>query len=443
MAKFLFTVWPFPGCLHPPIAVACQLKKRGHECAFYTGARYRSLIEQQGFEHFPFDPAADKALDDLVYSPQGIGKNWSWTRPWRLQPQLRAFFFDGIPQQVTDIRRILSNWGGDVIVSDPALLGTFLILAETEPVPVALCSYVDGCCLPGPDAPPLGLGLPLPHGMFGRLRNRLVGLAQDRFMSSMRRGASRLRQQYGLPPLEGPVIGLAARLPLYLLPSCPEYDYQRRDLPACVRYVGPMQWYPPQDRPGWLDDLPPGQPVVHVTEGTLHYHEAFVLQAAVRGLADAPIQVVITTGGNRELSELGLGALPPNVRVERFVSHNYLLPRTDVLVTTSGGGSTMAGLYHGVPMVMVPTEWDQAENAQRVVECGAGIRLPARKCTPHGLREAIERVMSVPSYLDNAQRLSRILKGYGGAAHAATLLEEIVPARVSETESSETVCETE
>jgi MGT family glycosyltransferase len=435
MAKFLFTVWPFAGCVHPLIAVAHKLKDRGHACAFYTGARYQSLVEGEGFAHFPFEQVNEQALDDLVFSPQGIGKNWSWTRPWQLRQQLRAFFFDGVPQQVADIKRILETWGGDVVVSDPALWGSFLLLPELEHVPVALCSYAGGCMLSGPDVPPIGLGLPLRRTLFGRARDRVVGFALDRLMSGMRRDASLLRQKYGLTPLKGPVISLAAKLPLYLLPSCPEYDYNRRDLPPSVRYVGPLQWYPPQEPPAWLDSLPTGQPVIHVTEGTLHYQEPFVLQAGARGLANLPMSVVITSGGDRDPAQMGLDPLAPNVRVERFVPHNHLLPRTDVMVTTAGGGTVMAGLEFGVPMVLVPTEWDKAENAQRVVEAGAGIRLSPGKCTPQRLRKAVEQVLEDPSYRENARRLAKILSGYGGPAMAAGMLEQIVPVHGSEKET--------
>jgi UDP:flavonoid glycosyltransferase YjiC (YdhE family) len=432
MAKFLFTVWPFAGCVHPLVAVAHKLRERGHECGFYTGALYQSLIEGEGFQHFPFQQVNERALDELVFSPEGIGKNWSWTRPLQLQQQLRAFFLEGVPQQFADIQRILATWGGDVVVSDPAMWGSFVLLSELERVPVALCSYAGGCMLPGPDVPPIGLGLPLSRSWFGGVRDRLVGFALDGLMSGMRRDVSLLRQQYGLSPLKGPVINLARRLPLYLLPSCPEYDYNRRDLPSCVRYVGPLQWYPPQAAPAWLDSLLSGQPVIHVTEGTLHYQEPFVLKAAARGLANLPMSVVLTSGGDRDPTQLGLDPLAPNVRVERFVPHNHLLPRTDVMVTTAGGGTVMAGLQFGVPMVLVPTEWDKAENTQRVVEAGAGIRLSPRKCTPQRLRKAVEQVLEDPSYRENVRRLAKILAGYGGPALAASLLEQIIPGRESQ-----------
>ena len=55
MAKFLFTVWPVPGHIHPNIAVAHELRKLGHEVRFYTCADVHSIIEGEGFPYLHAD----------------------------------------------------------------------------------------------------------------------------------------------------------------------------------------------------------------------------------------------------------------------------------------------------------------------------------------------------------------------------------------------------
>ena len=155
----------------------------------------------------------------------------------------------------------------------------------------------------------------------------------------------------------------------------------------------------------------------------MHAQAPIVLRTAAQGLANLPMQVIMTTGKDRDPAQLGLDNIAPNVRIERWVSHADLLPRTDVLVTTGGGGTVMAALSAGVPMVVVPTQWEKPDNAQRVVEAGAGIRLAPRRCTPRRLREAVEQILRDPSFRQNALRLSAIFNRYGGAARAAELLE--------------------
>ena len=182
---------------------------------------------------------------------------------------------------------------------------------------------------------------------------------------------NRLRANHGLPPLERSVNEVLGRLPLYVVPSIPDLDLHRRDLPPGVRYVGPLLWHPP-DPPGtaeWLDTLPADRPWVHVTEGTSHHQDRFLLRAAAAGLAGAPYEAILTTGRRRAGS---ISAQAPNVHVRDWLAHDTLLPRCSALVTTGGAGTTMAGLRAGLPLVLVPTSWDKPEIALRMVEAGRG-----------------------------------------------------------------------
>jgi MGT family glycosyltransferase len=286
-------------------------------------------------------------------------------------------------------------------------------------------STVAACVLPGPDAPAYGRGLPRPRNWAMRLRSRLERQAVSWLSAGFRAEVNALRRRYGLPPLATSVTEVAGRMPLYLVPSTPEFDYERRDLPPSVHYVGPCSWDKPCDEPppAWLAELPRDRPWVHVTEGTSHAQAPFVLRAAAQGLANLPMQVVMTTGSDRDPAELGLGPIAPHVRVERWVAHSDLLPHTDVVITTGGAGTVLASLSAGVPLVVVPTEWDKPDNAQRVVEAEVGLRLAPRHCTPERLRAAVARVLGEPSFRQNAQRLAAAFARYGGAAQAAELLE--------------------
>ena len=154
----------------------------------------------------------------------------------------------------------------------------------------------------------------------------------------------------------------------------------------------------------------------------MHVHTPVLLRAALTGLADLPIQVVITTGGHRTLDDLAARSVAANIRVEQWVSHSELLPHVDAVVTTGGAGSVLATLAAGVPLVVVPTEWDKPEIAQRVVEAGAGIRLAPRHCTPQRLRESVLEVLGTPAFTQRARRLAESFARSGGAERAADLL---------------------
>jgi MGT family glycosyltransferase len=247
----------------------------------------------------------------------------------------------------------------------------------------------------------------------------------------MRRAAGAIRRRYGLPRLQTSILAFTGTVPLYLVPGVPEFDFQRRDLPACVHYVGPLfRMIPPSEKPPeWLTRLSRGRPWVYATEGTVHVTEPVVLRATALGLAGLPLEVILITGDDRDPAQLNLGPLSSNVHVERWVSYPDVLPHTSVVITTGGPGSVLGALCAGVPVIVVPTEWDKPEVAQRVVDSGVGVSLSPRRCTPRALRDAVERLLGDESFRRNAQRLGQILNSYGGPARAAELLEELALTR--------------
>src|SRR5262249_456248 len=123
--------------------------------------------------------------------------------------------------------------------------------------------------------------------------------------------------------------------------------------------------------------------------------------------------------------ELDLGPIAPNVHVVRWVSHTELMPRLDVMITTGGSATVQATLKAGVPLIVVPTEWDKPDIARRVAETGAGRCLSPAQCPPAGPRGAVERVLATPSFRQNAQRMATAFARYGGPAAAADLLEQL------------------
>ena len=424
MARFLLTVWPFPSHYFPMIAIARALRERGHDVAFYTGGRARPAIEGEGFRCFAFEKVDEDHVDDIMFSREHFA---SWRLPLRFKALLREWLLGTVPGQIQDLSGVLARWPPDAILSETSMWAPMLVMHETARVPVAVFSTVAACLLPGPDAPPPGLGMPRPRDWSTRLAARAAGATMNALAFDFRRAINALRRRYGLRPLTTSFTEYTGRMPLYIVPTTPEFDYERHDLPPSVHYVGPCLWNAAthEEPPAWLDELPRDRPWVHVTEGTMHTQEPILLRAAAKALAGQPMQVVMTTGSRRDPARLELGPGAANVRVERWVAHQFLLPRTDVVVTTGGAGTVMTVLQAGVPLVVVPTEWDKPENAQRVVEAGAGVRIAPRRLTPERLRAAVEQVLNDPSYRRNAKRLAAAFATYRGPARAAELLENL------------------
>ena len=426
MSRYLFTVWPFVGHINPFVSVAEALRDRGHSVAFYTSSRARPLLEDEGFAVFPYEHVEEDKIWAVIQAAE-TRASLGWHAPGLLLRAFRDWLAGTVPDQVSDIRSIVAEWRPDAIITETAMWGPILVLNETGRVPVAILTTLMGCLIPGPDAPPWGPGLPPPRGRAKRLLARVVTKGGDMLAVGVRRRVNEIRAGYGLPPMKGSVNAFMARLPLYLVPSVAALDYDRHDLPPSVHYVGPCIWNKPSSAPApeWLAEVPADRPWVHVTEGTAHYQDPFVLRAAAQGLANRPMEVIMTTGAQRDPADLNLGPLAPNVRVEQFVSHTDLLPRCAALVTTGGAGTVMAALRAGVPQLIVPTHWDKPDNARRVVEAGVGLRLTPRQCTARRVRDAVDRLLYEPPFRERARQLAEQLAREPGPARAAVLLEEL------------------
>jgi MGT family glycosyltransferase len=246
-----------------------------------------------------------------------------------------------------------------------------------------------------------------------------------------RRKANALRRQFGLAPLGMSVNAFTGTLPLYLVPSAPEFDNCRRDLPAAVRYVGPCLWDKHRDEapPEWLAGIPRHRPVVLVDEGALFTHEPRVLQMAARGLSGLPLTVILLAGEGRIAADLKLGPLAPNVALHPHAPLSDVLPLADVLVTNGNSESVLAALQAGLPAVVLPSIWDQAEMAWRVAETDVGLRIAPWGSTPARMRQAVLRVLEEPSFRDNAANMGAILAHCGGPARAAELIDDLVAGR--------------
>jgi MGT family glycosyltransferase len=175
----------------------------------------------------------------------------------------------------------------------------------------------------------------------------------------------------GLPPLASHADLLAAID--CVLVAAPRSLDAPGEVPANVVYAGPLLEGPGPDA-GWTPPSGSG-PLVVVSVGTVGdpAAEVPVLQRIVAALGALPVRGFVTLA---EYVPAGaLGDLPANVTVSGYVRHAAVLPHADLLVTHAGLGSVVAALAHGVPMVALPLDRDQPDNARALVRMGAGVAL--------------------------------------------------------------------
>jgi len=100
--------------------------------------------------------------------------------------------------------------------------------------------------------------------------------------------------------------------------------------------------------------------------------------------------------------------------------------RLDAVLCHGGMNTVVESLAHGVPVLAAPIRNDQPFVAQRVVEAGAGLRVPFARVSPPVIAERLRRVLDEPSHRAAAELIGRQLLSGGGALTAADRMEALV-----------------
>lgn len=163
---------------------------------------------------------------------------------------------------------------------------------------------------------------------------------------------------------------------------------------------------------------------VYLTLGTIFNLESGdLLERALAGLRELPLDVIVTTGGNLDPAQLG--PQPSSVRVERYLPQSDVLPLCRAVVSHGGSGSVLGALAHGLPSVLLPMGADQPQNAARCAELGVARVLDATRATPGTIRDAVAEVLSQPRYRAAAARIADEIAALPGPEHAVDLIRRL------------------
>uniref|UniRef100_A0A3Q3A3E3 glucuronosyltransferase n=1 Tax=Kryptolebias marmoratus TaxID=37003 RepID=A0A3Q3A3E3_KRYMA len=121
-------------------------------------------------------------------------------------------------------------------------------------------------------------------------------------------------------------------------------------------------------------------------------------------LAQIPQKVLWTYSGKKPET------LGSNTKLYKWIPQNDLLghPKARAFITHGGANGVFEAIYHGVPMVGIPTFADQPDNMARIKAKGAAAIVSLNFMTAEDLRNAINTVINDKSYKENVMRLSRI-----------------------------------
>ncbi|MFD2792731.1 glycosyltransferase [Promicromonospora vindobonensis] len=389
--RHVFALVGSRGDVQPALAVALELRRRGHEVVTGVAPNLVPLAQRLGLGPVPLGTDSAALLgSDLVR------RDMRSAHPVRRVRALRAVASAGWDELRTGLLALLDDVGGaDTVVT--GLLGQEVAaaVAERRGLGMAALHYcpvranhvvspVSGLRGPGATRAAWALGERVRWGLTRRAENGqrgALGLAETRVHLPARlRDAGVVEVQAYDPAL---VPGLADEWG----PRRPVTGFLALDDDARARLgeAGSGSGLD-ADLEGWLDD---GDPPVYVGFGSMPVGDPTALLAAIDATcADLGVRALVSAGWNDFTGVDGAGGATQDekrVRVVGAVDHAAVLPRCRAAVHHGGAGTTGAVLRAGLPAVVGWYSADQPMWGDLLRGAGVGVARRANTLTRPGV----------------------------------------------------------
>ena len=415
------------GDVHPYIALALELKARGHHPVIATSETYREKTDALGLELHPVRPVVpsynepdeiSRMLEKLMDARTGTEEVINTF----ILPHLRDIYED-LRAAVCDADLFVTHplsFPGPLIVEQTGIRWVSSVLA-----PASMLSVYDP---PVPPQLPALHRLMSLHPVFARAVYQL-GKWKAAALSQV---VNELRVEVGLPRMKAHPLFEGQHSPTLVLALFSRVLAEpQRDWPPHTRITG-FPFYDRRDMAGddTHGDLSPelrrfldaGEPPIIFTLGSSaiwvakdFYRESI---AAARSLGRRAL-LLIGHERNRPAEPL-----PDGVAAFEYAPYGEVLPRAGVVVHQGGVGTTGQALRSGRPALVVPFSHDQFDNGARVARLGCGRMLPRNGYNAASATQELRAILSDESYKTKALAVGRRVQAEDGTRAACDAIEE-------------------
>ena len=414
------------GDIHPYMALAMELQRRGHTPVVATMEIYREKIEGVGVEFAPVRPDIPEPKDQDVELIEKIME--PKTGPRFLTEEV---VFPAVRDSYADLLKAVD--GADLLVTHPAapagpLLGRKLGLPwiSTVLAPLSFFSAYD------PPVPPywqwtskLSLLGPGVMGFFLR------------FMQSTykAKAITDFRDELGLtdtgnPMFEGqhsPRLVLALFSKVFAQPQ-PDWPKQTEVTGFCF-YDGHRDKQISPELIRFLDEGAP--PIVFTLGSSAVWVARDFFQESIAAAQRLGRRAVLLIGDERNRPR----SLPEGIIAADYAPYHSLLPRACAVVHHGGVGTTSQGLLAGVPTLIVPFAFDQSDNAEHARKVGTSRTLYRQNYRVPRVANELHELLTKPAYSRRAVEVRQKLLQEDGPGRAADLIEQVLQPRMMQNKS--------
>jgi rhamnosyltransferase subunit B len=409
------------GDINPLIAIALELKRRGHVPVMALPAVFGPKIAPLGLEFHQVRPDIDPlntVMAEMVYD---VRKGTERGLREFLFPALRKTYDDLLDAATKPERADLLllgelNYAGPLVAEVTGIPWASYVLA-----PLSFFSAYDPPVLPM--FPRLARADKTVPGM-GRAIARLV-----RFMSrKWPEPIYELREELGLERGRNPLFDAKHSPHLVLALFSRVLGREQKDWPENVKIAG-FCYYDSESGNGALpprleEFLGAGEPPVVFTLGSAAVMTAgrffeFSAKAAMK----LGVRAVLLIGA--DVRNRPRQALPETICVAEYAPYSKLFPRASLVVHQGGVGTTAQCLRAGKPMLIMPYSHDQPDNARRMQRLKVARVIQRANYTPIRVAKKLRGMMEEPRFALRAKLVAHRLEHEDGVRSACDALEEL------------------
>jgi UDP:flavonoid glycosyltransferase YjiC (YdhE family) len=409
------------GDINPLVALALELKRRGHTPVMALPAVYTSKIVPLGIEFHPLRPDIDPTNTMLVEMVYDVNKGTETGLRKFLFPLLRETYADLLDAATKPARADLLllgelNYAGPLVAEVTGIPWASYVLA-----PFSFFSAFDPPVLP--PYPRLARADKVVPGMGSGIK-RLARFVTRKWPEPI----YELRRELGLPMGPNPIFDAKHSPNLVLAMFSRVLGVEQKDWPANVLISG-FCFY---DADAGNAALPPhlqefvaaGEPPVVFTLGSAAVLAAgdFYEQSA-RAAMRLGVRAVLLIGADQR--NRPKQALPDSICIAEYAPYSALFPRAKLVVHQGGVGTTAQCLRAGRPMLIMPYSHDQPDNARRMKRLGVARAIQRSSYKPWRVARAIKALLAEPEYERNAKSAANQLAQEDGVKTACDALSEL------------------